>query len=198
MYRLLETIKLENGVLCNLAYHNLRFNHARHMLFGIREELKLETIIRVPDEFNEGLYRCRVLYSGEIEKIEFIPYLFRNIRSLKIVTDDQIEYSYKFADRRCIDKLFEKREDCDEIIIVKNGLVTDCSVGNLIFHDGRKWWTPFAPLLKGTRRMQLLEEGAISEKEIRVEDIFSFRKAAIINVFYGLESLPEIPVANIR
>ena len=198
MCQLLETIKLENGILFNLKYHNLRFNNARHKIFGISEDLKLEDNIHIPDEFRQGVYRCRVIYSEEIQKIEFIPHQPRSIQSLKIVIDDQIEYSYKFANRERINRLFEKRGTCDEIVIVKNGLVTDCSIGNLLFYDGQKWWTPSAPLLNGTRRMQLLEEKLIFEKEIRAEEIFNFQKVGIINVFYGLENLPEVPVSSVE
>ncbi len=198
MCQLLETIKLENGILFNLKYHNLRFNNARREVFGISENWKLENIICIPQEFRQGLYRCRVVYSEEIQKIEFIPHQLRSIHSLKIVVDNQVEYSYKFANREPINRLFEKKEGCDEIIIVKNGLVTDCSIGNLLFHDGQKWWTPSTPLLNGTRRMQLLEEGLILEKEIRAEEIFSFQKAGIINVFYGMENLQAIPVSRIE
>ena len=198
MFQLLETIKLENGILFNLKYHNLRFNNARHAIFGISEELSLENIICIPEEFRQGLYRCRIIYSEEIEKIEFIPHRLRSIQSLKVVVDDQIEYSYKFVSREPINQLFEKREGCDEIIIVKNGLVADCSIGNLIFYDGQKWWTPSVPLLNGTRRMQLLEEGLVFEREISAGEIFSFQKVGIINVFYGLQNLPEVPVSYIK
>ncbi len=198
MCRLLETIKLENGVLYNMKYHNLRFNNARKNLFGISGEIDLKKIISIPDECKCGIFRCRVTYSETIEKNEFIPHVPKTINSLKLVTDNEIEYSYKYADRKRLSALFEQRGTCDEIIIIKNGLVTDCSIGNLIFWDGRKWWTPSTPLLNGTQRMRLLEEGLVFEKEIPAGHIFSYQKAGIINVFYGFGNLHEIPVSSIK
>ncbi len=198
MCLLLETIRLEDGVLFNLHYHNRRFNAARRDRFGLSAPLALENIIRVPENATKGLFRCRVLYSEEIQKIEFIPYVPRRINSLKLVVDDHLEYACKFADRHRIDRLFAQRGSCDEIIIIKNGRVTDCSIGNLVFYDGENWFTPSSPLLNGTRRMQLLEKGLIREREITAEDVFRFRKAGIINAFFGLENLPEIPVRNIQ
>lgn len=198
MCQLLETIKLENGKFFNLKYHNLRFNHARRELFGISEEIQLEQLITIPADYQTGLFRCRVVYSSNIERIEFIPYQPRKIESLKVITDNDINYHFKYLNRERLNQLFEKRDGCDEIIIVKNGLVTDCSIGNLIFYDGQKWWTPSTPLLNGTRRMQLLDESLIFEKEIQETDIFLFQKIGIINVFYGMENLPEIPVSSVK
>lgn len=197
MCHLLETIKLENGVLHNLKYHNLRFNSARRKLFGASEVLNLDENIKIPEACNKGLYRCRIVYSEKIEKIEFVEYQVRTFKSLKIVRDDTIEYNYKYTNRDRLNQLFAMREACDEIIIVKNGLVTDCTIGNLVFFDGQKWHTPSSPLLNGTRRMQLLEEAQICETEISFDSIASFQKVGIINVFYGMENLPIIPVSAI-
>ena len=197
MCQLLETIKLENGIFHNLRYHKLRFNRARYELFGISQEVSLENVIPVPEEYKKGVYRCRVVYSKEIEKVEFIAHQPRVIKSLKIVVDNNIEYGYKYLNREKLNHLYAMRGDCDEIVIIKNGLVTDCSIGNLVFYDGQKWWTPSTPLLNGTRRMQLIDDGLIFEKRITTDDISSFQKAGIINVFYGTENLPEIPVTSI-
>lgn len=198
MCHLLETIKLENGVLHNLKYHNLRFNRARHELFNIPQKIDLAKQVQIPDQFQQGLFRCRVVYSAEIEKIEFIPHQLRSFQSLKLVVDNEIEYGFKYANRERLNLLYAKREDCDEVIIVKDGLITDCSIGNLIFYDGQKWWTPSTPLLNGTRRMQLLDEKLIDEKQIAANDIHSFQKIAIINVFYGMENLRGIPVSSVK
>jgi len=46
----------------------------------------------------------------------------------------------------------------DEVVFIKNGMVTDCSIGNLLFFDGHEWITPYIPLLKGTQRAFLLDK----------------------------------------
>lgn len=198
MCHLLETIKLENGILHNLKYHNIRFNRARYELFGITQDIDLASFIDIPKENRTGLFRCRLVYSSEIEKVEFIPHHPKEIKSLKLVFDDEIDYSFKYLNRERLNKLLKMKNDCDEIIIIKKGLVSDCSIGNLIFHDGQKWWTPSAPLLNGTRRMQLLNDGLICEKEITANQIQSFQTIGIINVFYGMENLPKISVSSVK
>lgn len=197
MCQLLETIKLEKGKFSNIKYHNLRFNRSRQNLFGISETIKLEEQIHIPTEYKKGLYRCRIIYSPEIETIEFIPYQLKTVKSLKIITDNTINYSYKYANRKQLNKLFKLRKNCDEIIIIKNGLVTDCSIGNLIFFDGQKWTTPSTPLLNGTKRMQLLNDDLITEEVITAKNLSSYKKAGIINAFSGIKNSQKIPISSI-
>ena len=191
MSHLLETIKLENGKLVNLSYHNQRFNKARRELFSLPEQ-DLTELIQIPEDCTQGLFRCRVLYGQEIEKVEFIPHHPRIMTSLKVVHDDSIDYTYKYADRTQLQKLYDQRENADEIIIVKNGSVTDCFIGNLVFFDGKNWLTPDQPLLRGTQRQRLLELGLIKEARITEHELFNFELAGVINVFYDLGNMPRI------
>ncbi|HHF3814093.1 TPA: aminotransferase class IV [Haemophilus influenzae] len=92
----------------------------------------------------------------------------------------------KYSDRSLINTLFAQRGACDEIMIIKNGKVTDCSIGNLIFRQGKKWYTPDTPLLLGTQREKLLQEGKIQERTIFLEDIVNFDEIKIINAMNGL------------
>ena len=92
----------------------------------------------------------------------------------------------KYTDRSLINTLFAQRGACDEIIIIKNGKVTDCSIGNLIFRQGKKWYTPDTPLLLGTQREKLLQEGKIQECTIFQEDIVNFDEIKIINAMNSL------------
>jgi 4-amino-4-deoxychorismate lyase len=87
--------------------------------------LSLADFLHIPEECRQGLFKCRVTYGPDIESIEFEPYRKRTVRSLKLVVSDEIEYSFKFKDRSALEALFAQRGDCDDIIIVKNGLVTD-------------------------------------------------------------------------
>jgi len=189
---LLETIKVKDSQLQNINWHNVRFNHSRRKLFGIKEELKLETFIKIPPDLTNAIYKCRLTYSKEIEKIEFEKYFPRTILSLKIVEFNEIQYAFKYKDRSKIDELFRLKENCDDILIVKNGLITDTSYANIVFWDGQKWITSSSPLLNGTARNRLLSEGKISEAKITIEDLKIFKKARIINAMNDLRESPDI------
>ncbi len=187
MCLLLETIKIENGKLCNIFFHNLRFNNSRKELFGCRDFIKLENIIKVPSEFNNGLYKCRLIYSDTVKKPEFLSYHKKKIKSLKVVGCDSIEYNYKYENRECLNELLELKQNCDDILIVKNKKITDTSFSNIVFFDGKKWITPSTPLLKGTKREKLLSDGKIVQNEIKLNDLKYFQKAALINSMLDLE-----------
>lgn len=109
--------------------------------------------------------KCRVIYGREIEEITYTSYQIRPVHSLQIVYSDDIDYTYKSTDRSVINELFARRQEQDDILIVKNGLLTDTSIGNIALFDGNEWYTPKQPLLKGTRRASLLAMNLIKEKK---------------------------------
>ncbi len=192
MCQLIETIKCESGKLFNLDYHNKRLNQARYELFGIERKIDLRNLIQVPEEYNEGLFRCRVIYSTKIHKVEFLPHHYRKIKSLKLVESNDIDYHLKYSDRSSLQCLFDKREDCDDILIVKKDCITDSFTANPIFFDGKKWWTPEKPLLKGTQRERLLFEKKIYSCRICVNDLTRYEKIGLINAFQNMENMPVI------
>lgn len=197
MSLLLETLKLENGKLQNLPYHNQRYNKARQELFSLPGQ-DLSKSITIPENCRNGIFRCRVLYGETIEKVEFIPWQARSIQSLQLVYDDQISYSHKFADRSHLQTLYNQRGTADEIIIIKQGLVTDSFIANLVFFDGEKWFTPTQPLLTGTQRQKLLDEGQIHEAIITEKKLFDYQKIGLINVFYNLNNMPVMEISQIK
>ena len=202
MSLLLETIRLEDGTFSLLAYHQQRMNYSRKVLLGYKSEIDLGKILLASTHEAkkevERLYKCRIIYSEKIEQLEFVPYNLPSINSLKIIFDDQIEYGYKFNDRTRINELFEKRENCDDILIVKNGLVTDTSFANILFYNGKKWLTPAHPLLKGTQRAYLLNKELIETADIRLEDLKYFEKARLINAMIRFEDNLDISLLNIE
>lgn len=198
MSPLVESIKLKDGKLFNLGYHQNRMNGALAELFPEAVAINLATVISIPERCLSGIFKVRVLYGPSVDAIEIEPYHFRTIQSLKVVHHESIDYHLKYTDRQILQQLYAQRGDCDDIIIIKNGLVTDAFAANLIFFDGQKWFTPNSPLLKGTQRQYLLEQGVISEIEIKESDIPAFQKVGLINAMVSFEDMPVIPVEKIE
>jgi 4-amino-4-deoxychorismate lyase len=196
MYQLLESIRIENRELQNLRFHNQRFNEARKMLFGKTDQVKLEELVRLPEKLGNERYKCRALTNGEGFSFDIALYHQREIKTLKIVIYDEIDYTYKTTDRSVLDHVYSLRGNCDDVIIVKNGMMTDSWAANLLFFDGSRWLTPSTPLLKGTQRQFLLSKGIISEALIRLGDIGTFKKVKLINAMIDFERAPEIDVAS--
>ncbi len=198
MSLLVETVKVMDGVPLNLRFHNARVNRSRSDLFGLRTEIDLGTIINVPEFASTGIYKCRIEYDAEIRITEFLPYIIKPVTSLRIVEDNNIEYLYKFKDRIIFDVLTKQRGECDDIIILRNGYVTDSSYANLIFQDDSgNWVTPSSFLLPGTMRASLLYRGLIIESVITLEDIPGYNTVKLINAMLGMDDTAGIPVRNI-
>lgn len=197
MSPLVESIKLYDGKLFNLDYHQQRLNRAMSECFPEATPVDLASAISIPEKCSSGLFKVRVLYGPQLEKVEIEPYHFLTIRSLKVVHHEGIDYHLKYTDRQILQQLYAQRGDADDIIIIKNGLVTDAFAANLIFFDGAKWVTPNFPLLKGTQRQSLIDQGLISEQTIREEDICSFSKVGLINALVSFDDMPVIPVVKI-
>jgi 4-amino-4-deoxychorismate lyase len=171
-------------------------NRSRRELFGCTDVIDLRDVVTVPEGLGDGIYRCRVVYERTIEHIEFIPYQRAPIRSLALVGCDTIEYAHKFVDRSAIDAL-RNGVAADDILIVKHGRITDTSIANIVFHDGTRWITPSTPLLHGTARARLLQEGIITQEEITVRDLKRFTRAAVINAMFDLDERQAIAIGNI-
>ena len=198
MSLLFETIKCMNGNLHNLEFHQERFNRSRKKYFDSTDSILIKESISIPEEFRSGVFRCRISYSEKIEKVEFIPFQFRKVESLKLVYDDSVDYSFKYTDREYLTRLYKKREECDDILIVKNNCITDSYTANPIFFDGKSWWTPDTVLLPGTQRARLLREGKITEQKITLDNLFKFLKIGLINALQPMENMPVIDIKNVK
>ncbi len=189
----LETIKVEDGIYYHLSYHQNRYECVLNS-FNVKNIQKLETYLDAP---KKGLYRCRLIYNQhKIIDVEYIEYKKKEIKSLKLVYDDEIDYSCKYLERKDINNLFSLRGDCDDILIVKNGFITDTSIANVALFDGI-WKTPKFPLLKGTTRARYLNEGKIIESGIKVSDIKNFTKIALLNAMVDFDIIQNYNIKDI-
>lgn len=187
---LLETIKIEEGKIHNLRYHQDRCDQSRQALFQSEDSLELSSIIDAP---KVGLYRCRILYGETLHSVDYFPYIPKKIQTLRIVSSDT-EYSFKYANRDTLNALLESNKDVDEVIIEKDGYLTDTTIANIAFFDGKKWLTPERPLLKGTMRAKLIDEGFLHTKEIKKEDIPHYSQVALMNAMIGFKIINDIKI----
>ena len=128
----------------------------------------------------------------------FYPTTLRPVRSLKIVFSDEICYPYKYTNRDKINRLFDMRGECDDILIVKYGKLCDSSYANVVLRDtGGSWVTPSAYLLPGTRRANLLKSGIVKEADISYSDLSKYIELKLINAMMNIDDTEGIPVSNI-
>lgn len=183
MSLLFETIKVINKKLISVSLHNERMNRSRYELLGCKNELNLGELIEIPSDITKDVYKCKVIYSDTIKDVEFRMYVPREIERLRLAYCDEIDYSYKYLERTVFDKLLRKNncKENEDILIIKNSRVTDTSYSNVVLFDGKEWYTPKFPLLKGTKRARLILDKRIFEKDISVEQLPHYEKIVLIN-----------------
>ena len=203
----IETIRLEGGRFHLLELHQQRLAATLREVYGGSVcvpdiEAALGSLCDIPDT---GIYKCRIVYDTDIREIELLPYSPRTVKTLKAVeADASLDYHLKSCDRTALSALAEQKGNCDEVIIIRNGLVTDTSYTNLVFHSNDRLYTPRLPLLKGVMRQHLLTEGLLTEgllteADIRREDLvegnrFGITGVSLINAMLPLEYAPVIPI----
>ncbi|HZY81265.1 MAG TPA: aminotransferase class IV [Cyclobacteriaceae bacterium] len=190
MSRLIETIRFSGGKPLNIDYHLKRINASRPTW----DRIAMLESIQVPDSIT---HKVRVVYDRTTYSVNIEPYTIRPVRTLKLVTDNNIVYDHKYEDRKALNVLFSRRTDCDDILIVKNGVITDTSYSNIIFRKDDTWFTPTTFLLNGTMRQYLLDKRMISEAPITPANITRYSHFKLINAMLRDEA-PESEVLNIR
>ncbi len=195
----IESIKCLNGQLQHLALHQARLAHTRLQVLGLVDPIDLATALKVPSFAQVGLWKCRVIYAHQIETIEFEPYQMKAIKQLVLVEDDQIDYQFKYLDRARLQAHVSALAPSAEtdILIVKNGLITDSSYANVLFYDGCRWVTPATPLLAGVKRAYYLQKRLVMEADIAPLDLRRYKKVALINALRDLDSLYLLDIKQI-
>ena len=196
MSLLFESICVLNGRILNPKWHELRYHSAYSKLFGESPKKSLLAGLQIPIESQTGKVKLKIIYGQNQKEFSFQRYKTQKIERLKVVHHNKLDYSYKYSERQTLNELFTLKENCDDVLIVKNGEITDTSYGNVIFFDGTNWVTPKNPLLKGTCRARLISDGKVSEQVIRVEDLKSLKVVKVINAMRDLEQ-KMIPIENI-
>jgi len=177
----LETILAEEGKLPHLPWHQQRLEKTlrRH---GIAVVYELSELLMPPAE---GQWRCRVVYDKYGVEIEYLSYKPRVVTTLRAVEADEIDYRDKTTERGILNTLYAQRGSADDILIVRDGLITDTTVANVACLIGGRWLTPAKPLLEGTARARLLSEGLLTEADITLEAARQAEKIAVMNALSG-------------
>lgn len=192
MYRFIETIRLENHRLQHLDWHNKRLNETRRHFFASAPQVDLAETLVLPENLDDGVYKCRIVYGEQIEEVTFQPYIPKLVRSLRLVADDHADYSYKFENRAMLELLLTQKGDADDILIVRDHCITDTSYSNVAMFDGLHWYTPDTYLLNGTCRQRLLAEGILRETRITLNDLVGYEEIRPINAMLVLERTPSV------
>ncbi|PIB34529.1 hypothetical protein BFP72_03435 [Reichenbachiella sp. 5M10] len=194
MCQYIESICYRGGRPESLALHQSRMNRTFAVCYPGVEPHDLTVLLpEIPDHQR---FKCRVLYDASEIYVEFIEYFVPQISTLRVVHSDDIVYSLKAIERGGLTRAYDQRGEADDVLIVRDGYVTDSYFANLAFYDGEKWVTPDTCLLEGVKRSSLLEQGMVEVQPIRLSEVMQFEKVSLINAMLNLGEV-EINVNGI-
>jgi 4-amino-4-deoxychorismate lyase len=174
-----ETIKVFDNKILNIDSHNKRLNLTIKDNFFKNSDIDLRNFIDVSHN-----KKVRVVYSNKIENIEYSNIEQREFKKFKLIHDNNINYKYKSTNRESFNKYIDKTQ-FDDIIIIKDGFLTDTSIANIYFYKDDKWFTPITPLLFGTKREELINKMNIKQINIDLNFVQNSEKMAISNAIIG-------------
>ncbi|MEG2339683.1 MAG: aminotransferase class IV [Odoribacter sp.] len=193
----IETIQVVDGKMIHLPAHIARMEETLKEAAGYHVSFHPEEI-QLPDDRKEGIVKCRILYDEKIQSIEFEKYTPRTIHRLKLVDGQHIDYHLKYADRSPLNDLRALREDCDEILIMRDGYLTDTSYSNVVLYDGINYITPATFLLNGTKRQYLIKQGVIQVAPVSIRDLKSFKRLYLINAMLEPGNNISVEITDIQ
>ncbi|KQR95126.1 aminodeoxychorismate lyase [Chryseobacterium sp. Leaf180] len=196
MSQFIESIKVEDQKIFLADYHQKRVNDT-FSHFGKEGSIDLEKIFEELNHEEDGLFKLKITYDLD-KKIRtmMIPYAIPEIHSFQLTENNVYDYSFKFEDRRELEKMKMKAK-AEEIIIVKNNHITDTSFSNLLFKRGKEWFTPSTYLLNGVQRQFLLKKKKIKETEITLQNLKEFSHFQLINAMNDFDDMFVYPIAKI-
>lgn len=179
MYQLFESIRSQGGKLFLMDYHQKRMAKSYRSFYGNSCPFVLDKIIQ-PVDLND-VYKIQFFYDESNFKIKISLYQSKIIETLKLIEIGEFNYGEKRTNWTLIDHFFEQRENCDDILMLKKGWLTDLSYANILLWNGTHWVTPADPLLHGVQRQYLLDQQKIIAQRIHKNELNKFSHFQWIN-----------------
>jgi len=188
MYPLFESVQLIDACIMRWERHCRRMHDSLQTL-GLPDADYLTIKKSILQQATSGIQKARILYDGDGFSIDLFTYHIRPLRQLHLITDNNISYTLKYTDRSCFEKYTRGLTSEEDVLFVKEGKITDTSFSNIALLQDGIWYTPSTPLLKGTRRAELVESGLIQEREIWMTELNKYTQLSCINAMLNIGDL---------
>ncbi len=196
-YPLFESICVSDGRILREEAHRDRFRRSYLKKYRTQATYDLLEAIELPGTL-KGTHKLRISYNRRRTLYTLEPYEPRQVNRLQLVTANDIRYELKSNDRRALNRLYNMRQNCDDVLICRNGHVTDTSYSNIAFLYKGRWFTPSDPLLEGTHRSVLLDRHWLEACPIRVSEVPDFEGFQLINAMMEFRPEYSIPITHIQ
>lgn len=187
MSQFIESVYINNGYSRHIDLHQQRVDQTLGHLGISTHAVQLQRIINTLNIPKDGLFKLRIVYDSTSNfTYELLPYHYKRILSFKMVDIGERNYAFKYADREWIYTLLNEA-GTDDIVMLQNGVIKDSSYANIIFQERDTWYTPSVPLLAGTMRFHLIDQGLIQPFSIHLNDLSRFSHFKLINAMMSFE-----------
>lgn len=193
MNRFIETLCILDGNAMYLPWHQARVDLTFRLCMSYAKPFSIEAIlVNQHDIPASGKVKCTIEYGPDTVAVRSMYYEPRAIKSLKLIEIPQgFDYRFKYADRNMIDRLYTWRGEADDILMTRNGWITDTSYANIAFLKNNRWYTPAQPLLAGTTWKRLMREGVLIARPIHQSEISGFERFKIFNALNDWSGISE-------
>lgn len=162
-------------------------------MFNANDHIDLRQHIQIPNQYLVGLVKCRIIYDYDILSVSFSSYTIRDIESIAIAQADETSYPYKYHERSNLSAIRDQYRDFDEVIMVRDGLLTDAYYYNIVLKIDGDYLTPRLPLLKGIMRAKLIANQRVIPKDLTLEDLKVSDKIYLVNALTNLGQITLTP-----
>lgn len=195
-FELLETLRLEEGVLRDSSRHLARMERAaRHFSYPFAQARIEATLAQVLQAHPQGTWRVRLLLTATGEcRAEAYALAERPARARLVLAERPLEEAHgefvRFkTTRRAHYEVFAPQTPgiFDTLLWNEDGQLTECTRSNVAVQFGNCWVTPALScgLLGGIMRERLLEEGWLKEGVIAREELPHAQGVAVFNSLRG-------------
>lgn len=203
----IETVLiLQNGRIPLLEEHYARFSSTIRRYSGsppsLREfeALLLGTLSASSPSISAKAWRCRLVYeaNGRLVERGALPFIPKKLERIARVELPSASYPLKFADRSLFASLHERFPGYDEIIITRQGFLSDGTFTNLYLRrSSGRLLTPADALLAGCRRARLMKEGTLLPSPLNWEELEPHWQIGFINALNPPGQLGEFALSEV-
>ncbi|MCA1012755.1 aminodeoxychorismate synthase component I [Halobacillus halophilus] len=191
-FRLLETMRLDDGRIPLLPYHLKRVqNSSDYFGFKVDQALLLRKIREIISLYRDGGHKVRMLVDQEGNPViectpleEFPSALEAELADHPVDEEDPFLF-HKTTHR----KVYEEHQKKGKMVLLWNriGELTEFTIANLVVKCNGEFYTPpiSCGLLSGTYRKKLVDEGVLKERVLRKEELEEFQEIWMINSVRG-------------
>ncbi len=195
-FELLETLRLEHGAYSLLDRHLDRLvASAAYFDIPIHRAALLAVLSEHRDQFPHETRRVRLLVGQhgtirvESATLAALPALPLLVTLAKTPVDHNDRFLFHKTTHRLIYDYHRRQQpDAFEVLLWnERGELTEFTIGNLVVEQDRRRWTPRreSGLLAGTFRAELLAQGMIHERALKLSDLPGAERIWLINSVRG-------------